>query len=89
MKRRLRGKLPATLKQLIPKVPNIRRTREKMKINKMKQKNYYDRHAKVQPQFRKGQTVCFQDNSCWKPAVITDQHDQPRSYTNSSFVSFC
>jgi hypothetical protein len=52
-----------------------------MKINKMKQKNYYDRHAKDQPQFRKGQTVRFQDNSRWKPAVITYQHDQPRSYT--------
>lgn len=63
MNRGLRGKLPATQKQLIPKAPNIRRTREKMKINKMKQKNYYDRHAKDQSQFRKGQTVRFQDNS--------------------------
>jgi hypothetical protein len=40
-----------------------------------------NRHTKDQPQFRKGQTVCFQDNSRWKPAVITYQHDQPRSYT--------
>ena len=40
-----------------------------------------NRHTKDQPQFRKGQTVRFQDNSCWKPAVITDQHDQPKSYT--------
>lgn len=47
----------------------------------MKQKNYYDRHAKDKTQFRKGQTVRFQDNNRWKPAVITDQHDQPRSYT--------
>ena len=78
MNRRLKGKLPATQKQLIPKVTNIR---EKMKINKMKQKNYYDRHAKDQPQFRKGQTVRYLANSRWKPAVITNQHDQPRSYT--------
>lgn len=42
MNRRLRGKLPATQKQLIPKVPHIRRTREKMTINQMKQKNYYE-----------------------------------------------
>lgn len=36
MNRRLREELPATQKQLIPKVPNIRRTREKMKISKIK-----------------------------------------------------
>ncbi|CAC5382214.1 unnamed protein product [Mytilus coruscus] len=81
MNRRLRGKLPATQKQLTPKVPNIRTTRLKMKSNKIKQKNYYDIHAKKQQKFSKGQTVRYQHNNRWKPAIITKQHDQPRSYT--------
>ncbi|CAC5369073.1 unnamed protein product [Mytilus coruscus] len=57
MNRRLRGKLPATQKQLTQKT------------------------CKKQQKFSKGQTVRYQDNNRWKPAVITDQHDQPRSYT--------
>lgn len=87
MNRRLRGKQPAIQKQFTPKAPNIRTTRLKMKSNKIKQKNYYDVHAKKQQKLSKGQTVRYQHNNRWKQAIITKQHDQPPSHTVQPYTT--
>lgn len=45
-----------------------------------KQKQYYDRMAKYLPDLQPGEGIRMQKGDSWKPAVVLEKHEQPRSF---------
>jgi hypothetical protein len=72
MSRRLRSHLPTTQNQLQPKLVDPERMKEKFEEKKTKQKRYYDRGSTELP--------AVQVQNKWKPAVIKEKLETPRSY---------
>ena len=79
--RNLRTKLPCKAANLESIIPGDS-VREKIKLNKSRQKFYYDRSAGSElPDIREGDEIRFKkdDKSDWKPGVVRDKADI-RSY---------
>ena len=80
MGRRLRSVLPCTNEQLKPQQIKLNDVREKLSYDREKQKTYHDRSSKKLPLLKIGDKVRVQlFDKLWKPALITDKHDD-RSY---------
>ena len=71
MSRRLRSIIPTTNAQLQPKV---------LDPHKVKEKHYFDQHAKHLPTLEKGDRIRVQMGSHWKAGVVTEHAGTPRSY---------
>ena len=80
MSRRLRSIIPTTNAQLQPKVLNPHKVMEKLRLKQEKQKHYFDQHAKHLPTLEKGDRIRVQMGSHWKPGVVTEHAETPRSY---------
>ena len=79
--RRLRSNLPVIGDQLLPETPNRQEVREKMQISKHDQKTYFDRNAHALKPLELGEpTRIQQQDKAWKPAVVTQKHNE-RSYS--------
>ena len=53
---------------------------EKLRLKQEKQKHYFDQHAKHLPTLEKGDRIRVQMDSHWKPGVVTEHAETPRSY---------
>jgi len=80
MSRRLRSHLPTTPNQLKPQVVEPEQMKEKLEEKKAKQKKFYDQGSKIQSELKEGERVRVQVESKWKPAVIEEKLQTPRSY---------
>lgn len=80
MSRRLRSILPCTHQQLKPKVASCQSTHAKRVLCQNNQKRYYNRSSKPLSTLHVGQRIRFQENGCWKPAVVVKAADTARSY---------
>ena len=80
MSRRLRSIIPTTNAQLQPKVLNPHKVMEKLRLKQKKQKHYFDQHAKHLSTLEKGDRIRIQMGSHWKPGVVTEHAETPRSY---------
>ena len=80
MSRRLRSHLPTTQNQLQPKVVDPERMKEKFEEKQTKQKRYYDRGSTELPAVQEGEAGRVQVQNKWKPAVIKEKLETPRSY---------
>ena len=80
MSRRLRSIIPTTNAQLKPKVLDPHKVKEKLRLKQEKQKHYFDQHAKHLPTLQKGERIRIQMGSHWKPGVVTEHAETPRSY---------
>ena len=80
MSRRLRSIIPTTNAQLQPKVLDPHKVMEKLRLKQEKQKHYFDQHAKHLPTLEKGDRIRVQMGSHWKPGVVTEHAETPRSY---------
>ena len=47
---------------------------------KIKQKEYYDQQTKEQKMLHTGETVQMFRDGKWKPAIVVEKLDEPRSY---------
>ena len=50
------------------------------RLKQEKQKHYFDQHAKHLPTLEKGDRIRVQMGSHWKPGVVTEHAETPRSY---------
>ena len=50
------------------------------RLKQEKQKHYFDQHAKHLPTLEKGDPIRVQMGSHWKPGVVTEHAETPRSY---------
>lgn len=80
MGRRLRSILPTSNKQLSPKTIKPRRVRKKTKAKQNYQRHYYDKGSKPLPNLEKGDVVRIQQRGLWKPAIVENSAQTPRSY---------
>lgn len=80
MSRRLRSIIPTTNAQLQPKVLYPHKVMEKLRLKQEKQKHYFDQHVKHLPTLEKGDRIRVQMGSHWKPGVVTEHAETPRSY---------
>ena len=54
--------------------------KEKLEEKKAKQKKFYDQGSRIQSKLNEGERVRVQVESKWKPAVIEEKLQTPRSY---------
>ena len=80
MNRRLRSKLPVTLKHLKPKVISQKIVHEKLTQKQEKQKYFYDKSKRNLNDLRPGDTIRVQSEKKWEPGVVVQKADTPRSY---------
>ena len=80
MSRRLRSIIPTTEGQLKPKVLDPHKIKEKLKLKQEKQKYYFDQHTKHLPALEKGDQIRVRMENHWKPRVVVDHAETPRSY---------
>lgn len=78
MGRRLRTKLPTSSALLT--TDTMSQVHEQLKQRQKKQKQYYDRMAKYLPDLQPGEGIRMRKGDSWKPAVVLDKHEQPRSF---------
>ena len=83
MNRRLKGFIPCTNKQLLPKIHKTTQDiRDSIHVQKQKQKAHFDRTAKDLPPLHRGDSVRVQDYDTgrWSAAVVKNVAETPRSY---------
>ena len=80
MNRRLRSKLPVTLKHLKPKVISQKIVHEKLTQKQEKQKYFYDKSKRNLNELKPGDTIRVQSEKKWEPGVVVQKADTPRSY---------
>ena len=78
MSRHLRSQLPRVPAMLKPRIAEG--VREKLKQRQQVQKSQYDKGTKPLSELKPGDTVRYQVNKSWKPAIVVSKHDSPRSY---------
>jgi hypothetical protein len=80
MSRRLCTKIPATEELLKPKVAVA--AREQLTKCKTKQKQFYDSRVKPLPELQPEDSVRVRgsNDKVWRPAVVLERHQTPRSY---------
>ena len=79
--RRLRSNIPVIRDQLLPETPNREEVKEKIQTSKKDQKKYFDRHAQPLKPLEIGESARIQQSdNTWKPAVVTEKHNE-RSYS--------
>ncbi|ROL51227.1 Tripartite motif-containing protein 29 [Anabarilius grahami] len=78
MGRRLRTKLPTSSALLTTET--MLQVHEQLEQRQKKQKQYYDRMAKYLPDLQPGEGIRMQKGDSWKPAVVLEKHEQPRSF---------
>ena len=54
--------------------------KEKLEEKKAKQKKFYDQGSRIQSKLNEGERVRVRVESKWKPAVIEEKLQTPRSY---------
>lgn len=78
MNRRLKTKLPLSTNLLKPK---INKNAYKQLLSKAENnKRFYDEKTKLRNKFKVGQNVRINKNGVWKPAIITQECETPRSF---------
>ena len=78
MGRVLRSTLPSSTVVLQPAVPkDVHSTLENLQ---RRQQQYYDRGTRPLPELQPGSTVHMETEQGWRPALVTAQRDEPRSY---------
>lgn len=80
MSRRLRSTLPVRPDLLQPNLINPQTIHEKLRLKQQKQKTQYDQHSKQLPSLHAGEAVRIQHHGSWKPAIVSEPADTPRSY---------
>ena len=80
MGRRTKTLLPTAQQLLIPKQIEPQVVKKTIQDQKVKQKFYYNRHAKQLPPLSVGDKVQTQTNGYWNPATETGVSTEPRSY---------
>ena len=80
MNRRLRLKLPVTLKHLKTKVISQKTVHEKLIQKQEKQKYFYDKSKRKLNELKPGDTILVQKKKKWEPGVVVQKADTPRSY---------
>lgn len=81
MYRRLRSILPSLRTSLKPEIPNLLIVHSEMELSHKRQKKYYDSRAKTLPPLEVNNPARIsQPNKLWKPAMVTQKHND-RSYT--------
>ena len=79
--RRLRSNIPVIRDQLLPETPNREEVKEKIQTSKKDQKKYFDSHAQPLKPLEIGESARIQQSDkTWKPAVVTEKHNE-RSYS--------
>lgn len=79
MSRKTRTLIPAYQNLFSPKViPNISNN---IKVNRQRQKHYYDQNSRYKSNFQKGDLIYYKDiKKGWIEATIKDLNSSPRSY---------
>ena len=80
MNRRLRSKLPVTLKHLKPKVISQKTVYEKLTRKREKQKYFYDKSKRNLNESKPGGTFRVQNEKNWESDVVVQKADTPLSY---------
>ena len=80
MNRRLRSRIPQTISQLKPRVPDPVEVKKKLNLKQQKQKFYYDRQSKSLTKLHEGDRIRVRMKGSWKPGVVTREEETPRSY---------
>ena len=80
MSRRLRSIVPNTDEQLKPKVINPKHVANRVSLKQASQKDYFDRHTKTLPPLEQGERVRVRMGKHWKPGVVKQCEETPRSY---------
>ena len=80
MSRRLRTRIPTTASQLQPRIIDHNNVRMMRHFKQKKQKTHYDQHAKSIPQIQKGDRIRIRMKGLWKPGIIVDKAETPRSF---------
>ena len=83
MNRRLRSKLPVTLKHLKPKVISQKIVHEKLTQKQEKQKYFYDKSKRNLNELKPGDTIRVQSEKKWEPGVVVQKADTPRSFKHN------
>uniref|UniRef100_A0A8C1MEE9 Integrase catalytic domain-containing protein n=1 Tax=Cyprinus carpio TaxID=7962 RepID=A0A8C1MEE9_CYPCA len=78
MGRVLRSTLPIASVALKPKHPKD--VQKKLVQQQQRQAHYYNQHAKPLSVIQPGSVVRVETSQGWKPAVVTEQRPEPRSY---------
>ncbi|UYV77328.1 K02A2.6-like [Cordylochernes scorpioides] len=80
MSRKLRSKIPSKTSQFVPSMINNEAIQKQLVDNKVKIKNYYDRHTRPAYPLSINDRVWFQKYKRWIPGQITNQAHEPRSF---------
>lgn len=79
--RRRRSILPSASTSLKAEVPNLLIVHSEMELSHKRQKKYYNSEVKTLPPLEVNNLVRIQQpNKLWKPAMVTQKHND-RSYT--------
>ena len=78
--RRLRTRIPTTASQLQPRIIDDNNVTMMRHFKQQRQKTHYDQHAKSLPQIQKGDRIRIRMKGLWKPGIIVDKAETPRSF---------
>lgn len=76
--RNLKSSLPMISSKLDPEVQD--NVKEKLKFSQLKQKYFHDKSAHCLPALHPGENVVIQRKGVWEPAIVSAEHEAPRSY---------
>lgn len=80
MSRNLRSTIPALPHHFKPEVIDVQSFQENREKIQQRQKFYHDKHSQSLPTLEKGERIRMRDGKKWKPAKVTSNEIEPRSY---------
>ena len=80
MSRNLRSIIPVLPQHFKPKTTDAKAFRANRERIQLQQKAYHDRQARNLPALEKGEFVRMRVGKQWKPAIVTKNANEPRSY---------
>ena len=78
MSRRLRSKLPVLNECLKPTATDAH---QELSNRQMKQKEFYDRHARPLPELNEGDVIRVSHDGQWESGIVTKKLQSPRSFS--------
>ncbi|UYV75474.1 K02A2.6-like [Cordylochernes scorpioides] len=80
MSRKLRSIIPSKTSQFVPSMINNEAIQKQLVDNKVKMKNYYDRHTRPADPLSINDRVWFRKDRRWIPGQLKNQANEPRSF---------
>lgn len=80
LSRLLKSKIPVCVDELLPKIVDSKNLKDKIIINREKQKEYYNKNSRDLPVLANNENILFQKNKRWEKGKII------KKYNNRSYI---